>query len=223
MNKKDFFLSHATPDKEPFVRPFALELEEAGLSYWLDEAEIAWGDKIAARIQQGLETSKFIIVFITPAFIGRNWPEAELSAALTRESNEGRTVVLPIVAGDPRVLLSTYPLLRDKQYREWKTGAPRLVAELKNLVVHPNAPSSNEIPPASEKGLKEDKYSKSPYKCICYDDIDNVYFFPYTYDRYISLLRGGGYVGLGASEHEAETDVRNKRMYWSPQRREDGD
>jgi len=47
---KDVFLSHATVDKEPYVVPLTKKLDEVGISYWLDEAEIRWGDKISQRI-----------------------------------------------------------------------------------------------------------------------------------------------------------------------------
>ena len=36
--KWDVFISHATEDKEGFVRPLAKELEKRGISVWLDEA-----------------------------------------------------------------------------------------------------------------------------------------------------------------------------------------
>ncbi len=87
---KDVFLSHARQDKQAYVIPLARRLDEAGITYWLDEAEIRWGDKISLRISEGLKSSRFVIIFLTQAFLGRNWTETELSAALTRENDEGR-------------------------------------------------------------------------------------------------------------------------------------
>lgn len=115
---KDVFLSHASQDKQSFVVPLARHLDRVGISYWLDEAEIRWGDKISSRIKEGLRNSRYVVVFLTPSFLGRNWTEAELSAAITRENDEGRTVVLPIVTANPHFLLAEYPLLRDKKYLE---------------------------------------------------------------------------------------------------------
>ncbi|MGK7893281.1 MAG: toll/interleukin-1 receptor domain-containing protein [Xenococcus sp. (in: cyanobacteria)] len=131
---KDVFLSHANQDKDEYVLPFAEKLDEIGISFWLDEAEIRWGEKISARINEGLANSRFVIVFLTPAFIGRNWPENELSSALNRENEEGRTVVLPIVVGKPKILLNKYPLLRDKSYKQWDIGANVIADELKRLL-----------------------------------------------------------------------------------------
>jgi hypothetical protein len=87
---KQIFLSHASLDKESYVRPFAQRLDKEGITYWIDEAEIGWGDKISQKINEGLNLSSFIVIFLTQAFIGRNWTETELSAALTRENDEGR-------------------------------------------------------------------------------------------------------------------------------------
>ena len=142
---RDVFLSHASQDKREYVIPLARKLEEAGISYWLDEAEIRWGDKISSCISEGLANSKFVVVFLTPAFLGRNWTETELSAALTRENDEGRTVVLPIVTGDPRILLARYPLLRDKKYLEWKGSPEFIVTELQSLLLFTTINSSQDI------------------------------------------------------------------------------
>ena len=76
---KQVFLSHATADKERYVIPFAKKLDEVGISYWLDEAEIKWGDKIGQKINDGLSKSSFVVVFLTGSFFGRNWTETVCS------------------------------------------------------------------------------------------------------------------------------------------------
>ena len=116
---KDVFLSHTAIDKDAYVRPFARELDNQGITYWLDEAEIRWGDKITRKINAGLGRSKYVIVFLSDSFLGRNWPEAELYAALNKETSDGRTIVLPLLIGDPEKIFNQYPLLRDKLFLEW--------------------------------------------------------------------------------------------------------
>lgn len=125
-------MSHARADKEAYVLPLAWELDRRGISYWLDEAEISWGEKISLKINEGLRQSRFVVVFLTSAFVGRNWTETELSAAITRENDEGRIVVLPIVAGDPHEILASYPLLRDRAYLQWDMGIEAVVSNLQN-------------------------------------------------------------------------------------------
>ena len=75
-----------------------------------------------------------MVIFLTTSFFGRNWTETELSAALNRENEEGRVVVLPIVIGEPKEILVKYPLLRDKSYQLWSRGLDAIVNELKMAV-----------------------------------------------------------------------------------------
>jgi hypothetical protein len=117
--ERDVFLSHAVEDKERFVRPFAEELAKRGITYWLDEAEISWGDRITVKINDGLARARFVIVFLSHSFLGKNWSESELGAALNKETTEGITVVLPLILDDPKSVLERYPLLRDKAYLKW--------------------------------------------------------------------------------------------------------
>jgi len=100
-----------------------------------------------------------VIVFLTPSFIGRNWTETELSAALNRENDEGRVVVLPIVIGDPKKILAKYPLLRDKSYQLWSRGLDALVNELENLIF----PSRSEVPIAQRKKRLEEVKQLLPH------------------------------------------------------------
>ena len=131
---KDVFLCHAQKDKADFVQPLAEELDRHGISFWLDEAEIKWGARLSHTINEGLRKSRFVIVFLSSTFIGRNWPETELSSALTRENSEGRIVVLPVVVGDASTILEPYPLLKDKAYLKWDSGIPNLVDHLQSLL-----------------------------------------------------------------------------------------
>lgn len=132
---KDVFLSHASADKNEIVQPFAKRLHEIGISFWLDEAEIKWGNKLSKSINDGLQNSRYIIIFLSKDFAGRNWTEAELSAALTRENEEGRSVVLPVIIGTPEEVLKPYPLLRDKIYKKWTDGIDSIVESLKDLIL----------------------------------------------------------------------------------------
>src|SRR4051812_45767078 len=132
--RRDVFLSHASEDKDEFVRPFAAELGRRGITYWLDEAEIAWGDRITQKIQNGLATSQYVIVFLSRNFLGKNWPESELGAAIGRENADGRTVVLPLILSDREPVLEQYPLLRDKSTLRWSGTIPTIVDALERVL-----------------------------------------------------------------------------------------
>ena len=115
VNKEyDFFISHATEDKEEFVRPLAESLVNAGIKVWYDEHQLKIGDSLRKNIDHGLINSKFGIVVLSTAFFKKNWPEYELNGLVAREMN-GVRVILPIwykVTKDE--VLSYSPILADK-------------------------------------------------------------------------------------------------------------
>ena len=59
--KFDVFLSHSAKDKA-VVRPMAERLRADGLKVWFDEWEIKPGDSIPAKIEEGLEHSRVLVL-----------------------------------------------------------------------------------------------------------------------------------------------------------------
>jgi len=114
----DAFLCHASEDKVAIVSPFAEAMDDMGLKPWIDAGELAWGDNLIAKINHGLANSRYVVVFISKGFIGKEWPETELNAALSLEIG-GKPVVLPLLCGISRdTLKQQYPLLSSKLYRQ---------------------------------------------------------------------------------------------------------
>ena len=66
---KDIFLCHAGEDKQQVVRPLAWKLYSGGISCWLDEAEVRWGESIVSKVNEGLNSSRFVIVVLSPYFV----------------------------------------------------------------------------------------------------------------------------------------------------------
>lgn len=91
----DFFISHATEDKEDIVRNLADALKENGFEVWYDEFELKIGDSLRKKIDEGLSRSRFGIVIISPSFVKKNWTEYELNGMVAREM-DGHKVILPI-------------------------------------------------------------------------------------------------------------------------------
>lgn len=91
----DFFISHASEDKEDFVRGLAGRLEERGAVVWYDEFSLRVGDSLRRSIDRGIASSKFGVVVLSPSFFQKEWPQKELDALVALEdSDEPR--VLPI-------------------------------------------------------------------------------------------------------------------------------
>lgn len=114
MKQFDLFISHASEDKEAFVRPLAQALSDLGLVVWFDEMQLKVGDSLRRSIDRGLANSKYGVVVLSSAFFAKNWPQYELDGMVAREMN-GVKVVLPIwhkVSKDE--VLSYSPTLADK-------------------------------------------------------------------------------------------------------------
>jgi len=114
-NKRyDFFISHASEDKDDIVRSLAGSLKENGFEVWYDEFELKIGDSLRKKIDVGLTNSRFGIVIISPSFVKKNWTEYELNGMVAREMN-GHKVILPIchkISKDE--VLKFSPTLADK-------------------------------------------------------------------------------------------------------------
>lgn len=91
----DFFISHASEDKEDFVKPLAERMIEIGLSIWYDEFELSIGDSLRRSIDKGLGSSRFGIVVLSSSFFKKNWTQYELDGLVTKEM-EGVKTILPI-------------------------------------------------------------------------------------------------------------------------------
>lgn len=91
----DVFVSHASEDKEDFVRDFVTCLKENGLKVWYDEFTLRIGDSLRRSIDNGLRDSKYGIVVLSEAFFKKEWPQRELDGLFAREIN-GEKVILPI-------------------------------------------------------------------------------------------------------------------------------
>jgi hypothetical protein len=110
----DAFVSHASEDKESFVRPLAEALRGNGLRIWYDEFALTVGDSLRRSIDGGLSRSRFGIVVLSPNFFAKDWPQKELDGLVAREVN-GQKVILPIWHNvDAEAIRKFSPLLADR-------------------------------------------------------------------------------------------------------------
>lgn len=79
-SKFDLFISHASEDKEAFVRPLAKVLKKKGLKPWFDEFSLNIGDSLRESIDHGLSNSRYGLVIISHNFFSKEWPKRELNA-----------------------------------------------------------------------------------------------------------------------------------------------
>jgi class 3 adenylate cyclase len=110
----DVFICHASEDKNDIVRPLAVELTQRGLAVWLDELQLTLGDSLRRSIDEGLATSRFGVVILSPSFFAKEWPQKELDALVSREDGREK-VILPIWHNVGREDVAKFsPILSDK-------------------------------------------------------------------------------------------------------------
>ena len=91
----DFFISHASEDKDGFVRPLAKILSELGAKVWFDEFALKVGDSLRREIDIGLANSRFGIVVLSENFFKKAWPQRELDGLVALET-QSQNRILPI-------------------------------------------------------------------------------------------------------------------------------
>lgn len=92
----DFFISHASEDKELFVRPLVKNLLMKGYKVWYDEMSLRVGDSIVENISNGIKKSIYGIIILSKNFFEKKWTKKELEALLNKEIITGKSSILPI-------------------------------------------------------------------------------------------------------------------------------
>jgi hypothetical protein len=94
-NKVKLFLSHASEDKDDFVRPLRDKLLEAGFDVWYDKDSLIVGQSLLRQISEGLKSANYGIVVLSPHFFSKKWPQEELDGLFALETAE-RKIIIPI-------------------------------------------------------------------------------------------------------------------------------
>jgi TIR domain len=105
------FLSHSSLDKD-IVRRIATRLRECGVDVWLDERELIPGDTILEHVSDSIRYVDFVAVILSRSALGSPWVKKELSMAVTREIQEERKTVIPILIEECEIP----DFLKDKLY-----------------------------------------------------------------------------------------------------------
>lgn len=98
---KDIFLCHTGADKD-WVRHLAerLEAERIGnrpIAVWFDEWDIDFGEQIITKIDEGLRTSRFVGVVLSPAAGRAAWPNAEWQSQIMADPLNKGSRIVPIL------------------------------------------------------------------------------------------------------------------------------
>ena len=97
----DVFISHASEDKAEVADPLVALLGDRELVVWYDKTDIAVGDSIRKKVDEGLSRSRFGVLLLSKHFFAKPWAENEFDALWAREIN-GRKVLIPVWHGVTR-------------------------------------------------------------------------------------------------------------------------
>ncbi|MDZ4849721.1 MAG: SAV_2336 N-terminal domain-related protein [Pirellulaceae bacterium] len=131
MNREfDVFICHASSDKERIVLPIVEACTRIGVRCWFDAHEIQWGEDIAARVADGLQKSRFVLVVVSENSRGKGWPIKEIGIAIDSEINAGNVKVLPLYVGDRTSLTREVPILANKLAIDWNNNPDEIAAAI---------------------------------------------------------------------------------------------
>jgi hypothetical protein len=156
----DVFISHASEDKEDFVRPLAAELARLGLRVWYDEWTLILGDSLRRKIDEGLASSEYGVVVLSRNFFAKDWPQAELDGLFAREM-QGRKVILPVWHDITKEeVIKHSPMLAGKLATITEKGAEVVASEI-FAVVRPGLPAP---PPQTQVARRSGRSKLLPGK-----------------------------------------------------------
>ena len=162
----DVFISHASEDKADVVLPLAERLKHEGLRVWLDSFELTVGDSLRQSIERGLAGSRFGIAIISPEFLQKRWPQAELDGLAARET-DGVKVILPVWHRvDEAAVCAQSPMLAGRLAVTTDKGIDLVASELLRAIrrdasqqasahAPSAAPAAFAVPPADLRRLSQ--------------------------------------------------------------------
>src|SRR5262249_16957572 len=114
----DVFLSHHSTDNAA-VRAIAERLRADGIRVWFDEWELKPGDHIPAKIEEGLEHSRVLVLCMSSAATGSNWARLEEGTFRFRDplNKDRRFVPLRLDNAEPKATLAPFV------YVDWRENA----------------------------------------------------------------------------------------------------
>ncbi|MCC8067440.1 MAG: TIR domain-containing protein [Clostridiales bacterium] len=109
----DFFISHASEDKEIVAEPLAKALISRGARVWLDKYAMTVGDSLRQSIDDGLAHSRYGVVILSEIYFKKFWTGKELNGLFAKQE-DGEKVILPVWHNISKDTVKQYsPILAD--------------------------------------------------------------------------------------------------------------
>ncbi len=141
----DVFLSHSSKDKA-VVRTLAERLRNDGLRVWFDEWEIKVGASIPEKIDEGLESSRVLVLFMSHNAFGSDWTTMETHTFRFCDplNRELRFIPLRLDETPIKGSLKQFKYIKwrsencDKEYLELFEACRLATSEIKTREIAPN-------------------------------------------------------------------------------------
>ena len=126
------FLSHSSKDKT-FVEKLAKDILALDVEVWLDKWEMKVGDSLFDKIEEGLETSDYLIVILSKNSVNSLWVRKELNAFLCDEISSKNVKILPVLIDDCNIPI----FLREKLYADFREDYASGFQMLVDVITNP--------------------------------------------------------------------------------------
>ena len=93
-SRSDVFLSHGSPDK-PWVRTLVTELQDRGLSVFLDEQNLQPGENWVLGLSDALKNSRAFVLVLSRHTLERPWVEHEWASYMAEHGP--RQIIVPVI------------------------------------------------------------------------------------------------------------------------------
>ena len=170
----DVFLSHSAKDK-PVVRDVAERLKKDGLKVWFDEWVLKPGDSIPAKIEEGLEHSRVLVLCMSANAFGSDWAQLEAGTFRFRDPLNKERRFIPLRLDDAPIkgslaqflFINWLPANREQEYAKLLEACrPSTSAKLSNEVTstQPSRPIGDAW--SGVRGVLQQRYSTKVIKGI---------------------------------------------------------
>ncbi len=123
-----FFVSYSHQDAAVVDR-LSTGLRRRGFSVWRDSEQIRVGESIRRRIEQGIGSSTFLLLVLSPHSVNSTWVADEIDMAISLEKQLNRIILLPVIASSCELPL----VLRGRRWvslTDYERGLTELLANL---------------------------------------------------------------------------------------------
>jgi hypothetical protein len=145
------FISYSSADIA-FVEMLAAKLRTAGVAVWYDRWEIRVGDSIIQKINDGIQSSDFLIAILSKNSVTSKWVKEELAVASMLTLSKG-AFVLPVLLEKCDIP----PFLAHRRYANFADDPQQALQELLRAI---NSPiphvEASEIPVSDEDKARLD-------------------------------------------------------------------